>query len=123
LPLDGVQRDDQAWTPVGPRASYVIDPSPLLSFCPMPSCRWRGARSDEFKAHLRKFHPGNDRELSHIYDTKLVLDYIKEGALVGRVQKYALDFVRERALEQGKMEEWEDLCGRRAKAGWCHYDG
>jgi hypothetical protein len=95
---------------------------PYCLFCPMPSCRWRGARGDEFKAHLRKRHPGNDGEPSHIYDTKLVLGYIKDGTPVRRVQKYALDFVLERALELGKTEEWGDLCGRLAKAGWCDCD-
>jgi hypothetical protein len=89
----------------------------------MPSCLWRGARSDEFKVHLRRFHPEIDREPCQIYNTKLVLDYIRDGAPVRSVHKYALDFVLERALELGKMEEWEDLCGRRAKAGWCDCDG
>ncbi|KAH9979439.1 hypothetical protein BGW80DRAFT_1455156 [Lactifluus volemus] len=30
------------------------------------------------------------------------------------VERYALEFIAARALELGKEEEWEDLCGRRA---------
>lgn len=55
-----------------------------------------------------------------IYDTKLVLDYIFEDHIpIDSAEKYALDFVAFKALELGKMEEWEDLCGRRAKTGQC----
>jgi hypothetical protein len=58
-----------------------------------------------------------------IYDTKLVLDYILEdGAAVEVAERFALRFIAERGLELGKVEEWEDLCGRRAKTGWCRCD-
>ena len=78
---------------------------------------------DEFKAHLKDCDPGNDREPGQIYDTMLVLGYIEDGSPARRAEKYALDFVAERALELGKVAEWEDLCGRRAKTGWCRCDG
>ncbi|KAH9979443.1 hypothetical protein BGW80DRAFT_1523826 [Lactifluus volemus] len=60
----------------------------------------------------------DDREPGSIYDTKLVLGYIEEGSPVQNVEKFVLDFVAERAIELRKVEEWEDLCGRREKAGW-----
>jgi hypothetical protein len=89
----------------------------------VPSCRWRGARKDEFKTHSRKSHSGYELEPCPIYDTKLVLGYIlDDGTPVETAEKYALDFVAEKAVELKKEEDWEDLCGRRAKAGQCHCD-
>jgi hypothetical protein len=93
---------------------------PHCLFCPISSCDWRGVHKDNFKKHLKSAHPAEDCEPRLIYDTKLVLGYIEEGAPVQRVQKYALDFVAERAIELGKTSQWGDLCGRRAKAGWCN---
>jgi hypothetical protein len=95
---------------------------PYCLFCPVPLCRWRGAHKDQFKKHLQVSHPGDDREPGSIYDTKLVLGYIEEGSPVQNVEKFVLDFVAERAIELRKVEEWEDLCGRREKAGWCRCD-
>jgi hypothetical protein len=77
---------------------------------------------DEFNSHLRRCHPGEVSEPGIIYNIKLVLDYIRGGAPVRTVEKYARDFVAERAVELGKVEEWEDLCGRRARLGWCRCD-
>jgi hypothetical protein len=57
-----------------------------------------------------------------IYDIKLIIEYVKDGAPVRTAEKYALDFVAERALELGKVEEWEDLCGRRARMNPCLCD-
>jgi hypothetical protein len=97
---------------------------PYQLFCPQPSCLWRGGLEDDFEAHLKSCHPGHEHKPVLIYDTKLVLGYILEdGAPVERAEKYALDFIRERALELGKVEEWEDLCGRRAATGRCRCDG
>jgi hypothetical protein len=69
---------------------------------------------------VKTYHPGYELRPVTIYDVKLVLGYILEdGAPVERVEKYALDFVAERAVELGKVEEWEDLCGRRIETGRC----
>jgi hypothetical protein len=93
---------------------------PLSLFCPAQSCHWRGGRRDEFKAHWKKYHPGHEPEPGLIYDTKLVLGYLFECRVpVERAEKYAFDFIADRALELGKVREWEDLCGRRAKTGRC----
>ncbi|KAI0249369.1 hypothetical protein BJV78DRAFT_700477 [Lactifluus subvellereus] len=96
---------------------------PYSLSCPTPSCHWRGARKDEFKTHSKKYHAGHDLEPCRIYDTKLVLGYIlDDGTPLERAEKYALDFVAERALELKKANEWEDLCGRRVKTGRCRCD-
>ncbi|KAI0249370.1 hypothetical protein BJV78DRAFT_700564 [Lactifluus subvellereus] len=96
---------------------------PFQFFCSTPSCSWRGGRRDEFITHRANSHPGDEHEPGVIYDIKLILDHIKKGVPIPRVEGYALDFVAERALELGKVEEWEDLCGRRARAGWCRCEG
>jgi hypothetical protein len=69
---------------------------------------------------LRRYHPGEEFEQSPIYDTKLVLGYIFDGSTAIEVaERFALRFVAERAVELGKVEEWNDLCGRRARTGHC----
>jgi hypothetical protein len=87
---------------------------PYRLSCPQQSCRWRGGLEDVFEAHVRTCHPGYKLKPITIYDAKLVIGYILEdGAPVWRVEKYALDFVEQRAVDLEKVEEWEDLCGRR----------
>ena len=92
---------------------------PYQFFCPIPSCLWRGGRRDEFYTHLTNFHPRSAYEPGVIYDIRLIIGHIRNGVSIRRAERYALDFVAERALELGKVEEWEDLCGRRARVGWC----
>jgi hypothetical protein len=94
---------------------------PYAFFCPIPSCRWRSGREDDYKAHLEKHHPDHDeRQPGQIYDKVLFLQYIFEDHVpVARAEKYALDFVAERARELGKEVEWDDLCGRRRKTSRC----
>ncbi|KAI0249384.1 hypothetical protein BJV78DRAFT_701384 [Lactifluus subvellereus] len=94
---------------------------PYSIFCLNPSCSWRGGREDDFARHSADCGPSSMR--GDIYDTKLVLGYILEdGVAVEVAERFALQFVAERGLEFGKVEEWEDLCGRRAKNGWCRCD-
>jgi hypothetical protein len=72
---------------------------------------------------LKKYHPGDGHEPGIIYDVQLILGYIKGGAPVQKVKKYALDFVAERAIELGKVAEWGDLCGHQARGKTCLCDG
>jgi len=62
-----------------------------------------------------KLHPGTDPKVEPclIYDTEVVLDWIKMGTPIKTVANYALDFVSEKARELGFEEEWKDLWGRR----------
>jgi hypothetical protein len=92
---------------------------PYSLFCPTPSCNWRGACVEQFKTHCRTTHPGHEPEPCQIYNTVLILDYIDEGTPVEQAERFARRFVAERAVELKKVEEWEDLCGRRASTGWC----
>jgi hypothetical protein len=70
--------------------------------------------------HLKNCDPGHEREPCLLYDTELILGWILDDhAPVQRAEKYALDFVRERALELRIQEVWDDPCGRRAKTGQC----
>jgi hypothetical protein len=72
--------------------------------------------------HLQDAHPEyGKREPGQTYDKALFLRYIFENHTpFETVERYALEFIAARALELGKVEEWEDLCGRRAKGGPCH---
>jgi hypothetical protein len=91
---------------------------PYSIFC--PSCYWRGGREEEFTTHSKRYHPGEVLKPSLIYNTNLVLGYIFDGSTaIDVAERFALRFVAERAVELGKVEEWNDLCGRRAKTGHC----
>lgn len=85
---------------------------PCHLHCPHSSCAWRGHRKDEFRTHLR-VHPGlgPDVDPCPIYDTKMILDWIKDGTPVETAAGYALDLVSERARELGFVAEWSDLWG------------
>lgn len=50
----------------------------------------------------------------HIYDVKMILGLIKDSAgtdVITTAQRYAVDLVKERALELGKQEWLEDPWG------------
>jgi hypothetical protein len=85
---------------------------PPWIYCPHPSCPWRGRRKEDLKRHMEKEKcgPKPEPEQYQIYDTKLILGWILEGDIPLKVAAgYALDFVRERAIELGKVEAWRDL--------------
>jgi hypothetical protein len=60
-------------------------------------------------------HPDADPTVGprHVYNTKAVLEWIKDGTPVETAAGYALGFVSEKAHELGFVGEWEDLWGRR----------
>jgi len=64
--------------------------------------------------HLRQ-HPDLDRTVGpcNIYDTKMILDWIKAGTPFETAASFALGLVSYKAHELGFVEEWEDLWGRR----------
>ena len=85
---------------------------PRWLHCPHSPCTWRGHRKEDFKTHL-ELHPGTDPEVEPclIYETRVVIDWIKNGTSVEMAARYALGFVSERARELGFEEEWKDLWG------------
>ena len=90
---------------------------PCWIFCPYPGCRWRGDRVDEFQRHLttRKCGPRPAREQQfQIYNVKMVMNWIKEsqGDFISTAQDFAMDLVKERALELGRQEWVDDPWGR-----------
>jgi hypothetical protein len=89
---------------------------PLWLYCPHSPCPWRGHRKEDFKTHLRE-HPGADGKADpfHVYEAKMILDWIKDGTPVETAAGYALEFVSERARELGFVEEWKNLWGERRK--------
>jgi hypothetical protein len=96
---------------------------PFALFCTIPGCHWRCWHENDYETHLNNVHPGYDGlQPGEIYDRALILGYIRNGAAFQTAENLALGFVSERAGELGKEEEWEDLCGRRAIAGWCRCD-
>ena len=71
----------------------------------------------------QKCGPKPAREQYQIYDTKLILNWaLNDNAPVEAVVRYALDFVGERALELGKVEQWSDLWGRQGKRARRRYN-
>jgi hypothetical protein len=97
---------------------------PRWLHCPHLRCTWRGHRKEDFRAHLKE-HPSADPKVEpcHVYDSKVVLDWIKDGTPVETAAGYALDFVSEKARELGFVEEWEDLWGGRGKIVQHRRDG
>ena len=74
--------------------------------------------------HVKRCNPGHEYEPCPLYDTELILGWILDDHTpVQRAEKYALDFVRERALELRKQAVWDDPCGRRARTGQCRCNG
>ena len=89
---------------------------PRFIFCPHSGCQWRGNRTDDFDKHLNT-HNGAQRPAEKdylIYDVKLIVDWIKNSPgndFLQTAQNYAVDLVKERALELGKPEWLEDPWG------------
>ena len=71
-------------------------------------CTWRGHHKDGFKKHLRE-HPSLDPNVGPclIYEIKLVQDWIKDRTPVKTAATYTLDFISDKALELGFVEEWK----------------
>jgi hypothetical protein len=84
---------------------------PYWLHCPYPRCPWRGHRREEFKTHLKEHPNFPQTDPCHIYDTKIVLDLIRNGTPVEVAAKFALDFVSEKAHELGFVDEWENRVG------------
>ena len=97
---------------------------PCCVFCPLEGCGWRGERRDEFKEHFQ-MHQNDDQKPSlpseeqyQIYNVKMVLGWIKDWQgddFLPTIQKWALDAVKERALELGRPEWLEDPWGLSAE--------
>jgi len=90
---------------------------PCWIFCPHSNCRWRGTRVDEFQRHLsvQKCGPRIEEHQYQIYNVKMILSWIKDsqgGDILSTAQGFAIDLVKERALELGKQEWLEDPWGR-----------
>lgn len=86
----------------------------------MPHCHWRCWCENDYQTHLRNVHPGYVLQPGQIYDRALILSYILEdGAAFQTAENRALGIISEMAMELGKVEEWQDLCGRQAIEGWC----
>src|SRR5712691_8367902 len=85
---------------------------PRFLHCPHSPCTWRGHRKEDFRTHLR-LHPGTDPKVESclVYNTGVVLDWIKSGISIETAANYALGFVSEKARELGFEEEWKDLWG------------
>ncbi|KAI9507414.1 hypothetical protein F5148DRAFT_1149748 [Russula earlei] len=90
---------------------------PFFLHCPHSPCPWRGNRREDFRAHLRERHAGSDpkHDLCFIYDTKMVLDWIRNGSSAAIVANIAVGLVSQKAHELGLVEEWEDLWGRQGR--------
>ena len=72
---------------------------------------------DEFQRHLstQGCGPRVEEHEYQIYNVKMILSWIKDsqgGDIISTAQSFAVDFVKERALELGKQEWLEDPWGR-----------
>jgi hypothetical protein len=75
---------------------------------------------DEFLRHLnsQKCGPKPQEQHYQIYNVKMVLSWIKDsqgGDIISTAQSFAVDLVKERALELGKRGWLEDPWGRAEK--------
>ncbi|KAI0288512.1 hypothetical protein BC826DRAFT_1037350 [Russula brevipes] len=85
---------------------------PKFLHCPRPGCSWRGHRTDYLQTHWKIFHEMGEQKIeareNQIYDVKLILEWIREGAVtIQKGGEIASELVKERAEELGK-EEWLD---------------
>ena len=101
---------------------YQMFHLPCWVFCPLPGCKWRGNRVDEFNKHWNT-HQYNQKpapEQCQIYNVKMVLDWINDsqgGDFISIAQNFAVDLVKERALELERQEWLEDPWGRSVRGG------
>jgi len=90
---------------------------PCWLFCPYPGCRWRGDRVDEFQRHLNTKNCGprpTQEQQYQIYNVKMVMNWIKDsqGNILLTARNFAVDLVKERALQLGRQEWLDDPWGR-----------
>jgi hypothetical protein len=96
---------------------YQMFHLPCWVFCPLPGCRWRGDRVSEFNKHLNT-HQYDQKPVEgqyQIYNVKMILNWIKESQgddLISIAQNFAVDLVKERALELGRQDWLENPWGR-----------
>lgn len=73
---------------------------------------------DEFQRHLNTQRCGprlEEQQQYQIYNVKMILSWIRDsqgGDIISTAQNFAVDLVKERALELGKQEWLEDPWGR-----------
>ena len=72
---------------------------------------------DEFQRHLntQRCGPRLEEQQYQIYNVKMILSWIKDspgGDILSTAQNFAVDLVKERALELGKQEWLDDPWGR-----------
>jgi len=91
---------------------------PYWLFCSSPGCQWRDDRIDKLQRH-RSTHNGQTASAGEqdcqIYNVKMILGLIKDSAGIDGIttgQSFAVDLVKERALEIEKQEWLEDPWGR-----------
>ena len=90
---------------------------PPWIFCSSPGCKWRGGRVDEYRRHKTTHNAQNfpaEEQECHIYNVKMILGLIKDSAgsdAITTAQRFAVDLVKERALELGKQEWLDDPWG------------
>ena len=92
---------------------------PYWVFCSSSGCQWRGDRLDKFQSHLSTHDNGQslpaEEQEYQIYNVKMVLSWIRDSSgddAISIAQKFAVDLVKERALELGKQQWLDDPWGR-----------
>ena len=83
---------------------------PCCVFCPYSHCEWRGCRVDELQKHLDQQGCNQNSPVQEyrIYEVKTILKMIRSAEsndAIRNAQDWAVDFVRERAIQLGK-DEW-----------------
>ena len=91
---------------------------PPWLWCSAPGCPWRGGRVDEYQRHKTTHSAPNfpaEEQECQIYNVKMTLGLIRDSAgsdAITTAQRFAVDLVKERALELGKQEWLDDPWGR-----------
>jgi hypothetical protein len=93
---------------------------PCCVFCPYARCEWRGCRVDELQKHLdqQKCNQHSTEKEFRIYDVDPILNMIRgaeSNNSIQNAQKWAVHYVRERAIQLGKNAWLEDPWGQRER--------
>jgi hypothetical protein len=103
------------------RDRHVRTHLPYSLFCPFPGCSWRGDRPYTLPAHWTERHPNfgasPDPEDCNLYKPDpLVQSIISGESLVEEMIVIALQMIRIRAQELGRVDILEDEWGRGQRA-------
>jgi hypothetical protein len=93
-------------------SQHILDHHlPHSLYCLNPACAWQGSRKEGLYEHIDQGKCGPRPEFEEqrmIYDTKLILGWIRDGVPIYFVYTFAVNLVEERAKELDKVNLWQN---------------